>query len=286
MKKTIIALSTALTVGSAMAASNTTLSTSTSSTLLDLDTYKKALENVSVSYYGALSKGNIISSGSQSESYNELTATYKINDTVSTYGRIRYGLGDGVKNDKGKNAEYRNFLNPRFGVRAFKYTNGNYSMSPELRAELPLVDSSANTYATVRLSQSSVYKINSALSVGLWTAISENISSDEAKKETKDLTSIAISPSVSYQLNDAHSFTLTYDTNTQISKKKVSNYSFDDSQSFTKDIYNNALKNNTYYLDYQNSQIKNVTLTPGLVMNAAKMNTDNIGVQLQIGISL
>lgn len=290
MKKTLIALSTALTVGSAMAASSTELSTSTSSTLLDLNTYKRILKDVSVGYYGNISNATLSKindkDNSQTKQYNQFAATYKINDDVNAYGQLRFAFGSDAKDKEGKDIGYRKFMNPRIGVRAFKYTNGDYSMSPDVRVELPMVENKDSLYAKVRLSQSSVYKINKSLSVGLWTAITENISSDKTKWKSQNGLAVNIAPSVAYEINDAHSFTVIWDTNTTLDKDNAYRYFSNIDNLNVSDVYNNKKANNAVYIDYINGQIKDLTIQPGLIINTAKASTSELGAQLQISASL
>lgn len=266
MKKTIAALAMLTTLGAN--AQSTSISTSTSS--LGQSTLKKILEKTSASYYGSYYKSEALKSDSQTEFYNQLTLSYAINDDTSVFVVPRYNVTDDVNNEGSFD-----WLNPRMGLRAFSFSNGNYSFAPELRLELAMADAAGvdpdTFYGIVRVAQNSNYKLNNAISLNFWASLSENIVKENASTDDKYLMTPSFDLSVSYSINDYHGLLLSYFMSSTLDEHGGSN------------MYSNKQSDDTFYLKYSNSQIEKLTIIPSTYINRdQKLSSDNLGLMLEL----
>lgn len=273
MKVSNALLTIALMAGSAHAQLIST-SISTSKSSLKKSTLKKIIESTNFSYYGSLTKKNALQEDQKTGLYQQLTASYSINDDASIFFVPRFNI---QINNQGNDNETNDWLNPRMGLRAFSYSNGNYSFSPELRLEVAMNDTSGadpdTHYAIARISQSSSYQMTNALNLCFWAGLYENVVNNNASKGDKFNNSAIFDIAARYSLNDQHSMSLNYEM--------VSNF---DSNSVGKsDFYTNKESGNTFYLKYANSQIKNVTIIPGTyISRSQELDTENLGLSLEL----
>ena len=274
MKKSILALTAVLTLGSAMAQ---TTGTTTSTTSMSTSTLDKILENTSVSYYGLFTKSNATTVSNLSRFRHEVTATYNYG-SGSVYVRPRFQSFDG-------DDAHAQWLNPRMGVRPWRWENGNFSSANEIRLEAAMDNTGGDGtdtethYGIARYAQTLSYKINDGLSVTGWAGLYENITTDDASESQKDTNELWMDVAISYAINDAHSILFNYEMGALVTPGAVS-----DSD---EDLYFNDEANNTFYLRYTNSMIKDVSITPGVnISRASELDVDNVGVSLELSATI
>jgi hypothetical protein len=268
MKKTIGALALFMAIGANAQTTSTSISTSTGT--VNKTILKKIIENTSVSYYGSYYKNEAFAKDNKTTFYNQLTLSYALNDNASVFVVPRYNLTDDTRGEGTHDT-----LNPRFGLRAFSFTSGNYSFAPELRYEIAMDDTKGadpeTFYGILRIAQNSNYKLNNAVSLNLWASLSENVVKNNASLDDKNTMTPMFDLSVSYSVNDNHGLMLSYFLVSSINENANTN------------MYSNKQSNDTFYLKYSNSQIDKLTIIPSTYITRDKeLNPDNLGLMLEL----
>ena len=279
MKKSILALTAVLTVGSAFAATTSTSTTSTTS--LAKKTLDKILENTTASYYGAYYKDNQGIASERTSFYHEITGTYNYG-SGSVYIRPRFSSVDG-------DDQAAHWRNPRMGVRPWSWSSGKLSSSNEIRLEVAMDDTGADTtdtdqyYGIIRYAQSLNYTPVDGLTLTAWAGLYENIVKDNdlVSESTKNRNLLLMDPTISYAFNDQHSVSVDYQMASYLEEGALRGADID--------FYSNLDADNTLYMRYINSQIKNVSIIPGLYLQGNEFENfgndgkyDGLGLQLEI----
>lgn len=239
MKKVILALSTAALATGALAATTNTMSTTTKESGM-----KKFLKSTKASVYVNAARANIDTDVTTSAQY--LIIKNKINDDFSTKLEIRNTTQDVATADADANAS--TMIDPRFTVYGFGTKVGKVSISPALRTEIAINDNSDDRYARLRLGVTASMDTNSANNVAAFIGTYETITKANAGSELNDAGNLYIWVADTYNMNDKHGFTAFFENYRSVDQKTGA--------------LSQKASDNTASLYYNNSQIKNLGLSP------------------------
>lgn len=248
MKKVILALTTAAVATGALAASTNTISTSTKTSGMT-----KFLKSTKASIYVNASRKNIDKDVTTSAQY--LILKNKINDDFSTRLEIRNTSEDVANVKKGTEANDSRMIDPRFTIYGFGTKVGDVNISPALRTEIAINDNSDDRYARLRLGVTASIDTSSANNLAAFIGTYETITRTNATKELAETGNLYTWVANTYNFNDKHGVTALFE-----------NYRGLDQA--TGDL-SQKVGENDVSLYYNNSQIKNLGLSPYISYNLA-----------------
>src|SRR5690606_12015479 len=142
------------------------------------------LEKTSASYYGAFTKDNQGLESGSTDFYHEITARYDYG-SGSVFIRPRFSSVDGADSAT-------HWSNPRMGINPWSMTSGNFSTANEIRLEVAMDGTGADSndtdtmFGTLRYSQALNYKLTNALTATGWVGLYKNLTKDAASQSAKD----------------------------------------------------------------------------------------------------
>lgn len=249
MRKQFLALATLALSVNALAASTTTLTTSTKKLSLG-----KFLDSTKVSLYSNAEKTD--AKNGVTSHYESLIINNTINSEFSTSLWIRSQFND-VDAPAGKQGRDLTMIDPRFFLYGYKRTLktsiGDITLSPRIRTQIAINDASKDRYATLRPGVVASMNTNSFNNVSAYVGVYETVTKKNAARSVHEGSNIYYWVADTYTINDHHSFSAYYEIFANLNQDTLA--------------YSDPVANNDFSIYYNNNSFKNLALSAYIGQN-------------------